>query len=167
MVSALAKSLKRVIEPVSVKLDKISHWVLFAMMIYSVVDVLSLKLFNYSLLGTVEMTALLMVICVFFSFAQTELEDGHIRVDFVYNKFSPKFRAICDFLTQLACTVLFAFIGWSSILNGFEKWETSELTMDLLIPLYPFAFIASIGCCLLCIVLLMKTIIAFDRVVNS
>ncbi len=167
MLKRFAASIAAVVQPISSFLDRIAWAVLFFMMVYTVVDVLALKLFNYSLLGTVEMTALLMVLCVFFAFAQTELDNGHIKVDFVYDRLRKRMQDIVDFSTQLLCTILFGFIGWSSVLNGFEKLESSELTMDLLMPLYPFAFVASVGCCLICIVLLMKTLLALDKVVNS
>ncbi|MBU2509950.1 TRAP transporter small permease [bacterium] len=166
MLKRLIEALSKIINPISSNLDKISWLVLFCMMIYTVVDVLALKVVSYSLLGTVEMTALMMVICVFCSFSQTELEDGHIRVDFIYNKLNKRLQALCDVITQLTCTILFGFIGWSSFLNAIEKWETSEVTMDLLLPLFPFAFIVSVGCVLTCITLLVKTLKALDRMVS-
>jgi TRAP-type transport system small permease protein len=166
MLKRFAASLSAALQPISSFLDKLSWIVLFFMMVYTVVDVLTLKLFNYSLLGTVEMTALMMVLCVFFSFAQTEFDNGHIRVDFVYNRFSERTKGVVDFLTQFLCAILFGFVGWASVLNGFEKLESNELTMDLLLPLYPFAFIASVGCCLICVVLFIKTLLALDKVVN-
>ncbi|MBU2513900.1 TRAP transporter small permease [bacterium] len=155
-----------VVRPLSSYLDKASWLVLFLMMFYTVIDVLALKVAGYSLLGTVEMTALMMVICVFFSFAQTGLEDGHIRVDFVYNRMGERAQTICDFITQALCTLLFGFIGWSSILNGLEKYESSEISMDLLLPLYPFAFVASVGCCLIAVILFIKTLLVLDKVIN-
>ena len=158
--------LLRILRPLSANLDKVSWVVLFLMMIYTVVDVLALKVISYSLLGTVEMTALMMVICIFFSFSQTELDDGHIRVDFLYNRLSNRAKAICDFLTQLMCTVLFGFIGWAAVLNAFEKLELSEVTMDLLLPIYPFAFVAAAGCCLTCLALLTRALEALNRLVN-
>ena len=166
MLKLLIKILSRFIGPVSSYLDKISWIVLFSMMIYTVIDVLALKVFNYSLLGTVEMTALLMVVCVFCSFSETEMGNGHIRVDFIYNKMGKRLKAISDFISQTACTILFGFIGWSSILNGLEKLESNEVTMDLLLPLFPFAFIASAGCCLICIALLLKALKALDTVIS-
>lgn len=167
MIKRFAALTGAVVRPVSAILDRIAWFVLFFMMVYTVVDVLSLKLFNYSLLGTVEMTALLMVLCVFFAFAQTELDDGHIKVEFIYDRLGKRTQNLVDFLTQLMCTILFGFMGWATILNGFEKMEYNELTMDLLIPLYPFAFVASAGCCLICVVLFMKTLLALDRMMNS
>ncbi len=167
MLKRLSAGISTFIQPLSSFLDRLSWLALFVMMVYTVVDVLALKVMKTSLLGTPEMTALLMVVCIFFSFAQTEINNGHIKVDFVYDRLNPRTKGVVDFLTQLLCTILFGFIGWSSVLNGFEKLESSELTMDLLIPLYPFAFIASAGCCLICVVLFMKTLLALDKVINQ
>ncbi len=167
VIKQFADYLTAFVRPVSSFLDKASWLVLFLMMFYTVLDVLSLKVASYSLLGTVEMTALMMVICVFFSFAQTELEDGHIRVDFVYNRLGKRAKFVFDFITQALCMTLFVFIGWSSVLNGLEKLESTEVSMDLLMPLFPFAFIASVGCCLIAVVLLIKTLLALDKVINS
>jgi TRAP-type C4-dicarboxylate transport system permease small subunit len=167
MLERLTETILKLLRPLTVFLDRIAWVVVFLMMFYTVIDVLALKVVLFSLLGTVEMTALLMVTCVFFAFAQTELEDGHIRVDFIYNRLGRRTRHLCDFLTQLLGMVLFGCIGWAALLNGFEKRATGEVTMDLLIPIYPFAFAAAAGCCLISLSLLVKTLKALQRMVQS
>jgi len=151
----------------AIGLDRLAWFVVFLMMIYTVVDVLALKVAGFALLGTVETTALLMVLCVFFSFAQTEWEDGHIRVDFVYNKLGKRAQQFSDLLTQFLAAALFGVMGWAALLNGFEKLSSDEVTMDLLLPLFPFAFVAGAGCCLIAVALLSKTVMAFQRMVHS
>ena len=49
------------------------------MMLMTMIDVLLRKFTNLSILGTVELTELMMVIVIFGSLAQCEVDGGHIK----------------------------------------------------------------------------------------
>jgi len=147
--------------------DRITWVVLLAMMTMTMIDVLLRKFTNHSLLGTVELTEMMMVIVVFCSLAQCETKDGHIKIDLLYKRFSPRLRAIVDTVTQFTCFLLFCFMTCALYLQAMDIREWQEVTMDLRMPVYPFVFIACFGCALLALVLLFKTVAALNEAIES
>ncbi|MCD4676403.1 MAG: TRAP transporter small permease [Desulfobacula sp.] len=148
-------------------IDKLSWIMLFALMAMTAVDLFLRNFTNASILGSVELTELMMVIIVFSSLAQCEVDDGHIRVELVMDKFSPKVRAVADVFTQALCTIIFALMSVSIFNHAVNMKGYGEVTMDLNLPLYPFIFIACLGCMVMTLVLFSKTIINIIKAVGS
>ena len=67
--------------------DRITWVVLFIMMLMTMADVFLRKFSNLSILGTVELTELMMIVIVFCSLAECQAGDGHIKVDLVLKRF--------------------------------------------------------------------------------
>jgi TRAP-type C4-dicarboxylate transport system permease small subunit len=145
-------------------LDYISWLTLFAMMMITISDVFLRKFTNTSILGTVELTEFMMVIVVFCSLAQCEVDDGHIRVDLIMNKFNSKIQGYVDSITQILSTILFILMSTSIYHHAVSMKASGEITMDLGIPLYPFIYIAFLGCIVMSLVLFCKTIIIISKV---
>lgn len=155
------------IRPLSRFMSRIASVILFLMMILTILDVVLRKLASKSILGTVELTEFMLVILVFFSLAQTEVLDGHVKVDLVMSRFSARVQGLMDMLTQFVCFVLALLITWSS-LDYSEKMRLSEeVTQDLLIPIYPFIYFVALGCLVLSFTLLVKFFMATIKVVKS
>jgi TRAP-type mannitol/chloroaromatic compound transport system permease small subunit len=162
-IERFAAALGSWIHPVARIMDRISWLVLFAMMILTVADVLMRKLFDNSILGTVEVTELMMVIIVFFALANTEIADGHIKVDLVVGRLGKKAQARFDVLTQFICFVLFCFFTVSAVVYAFSMKDSGEVTQDLWIPIYPFVYFMALGCAMLCLVLFLKFLAALSE----
>ena len=153
--------------PIIKVIDRVTWVVLFLMMLMTMIDVLLRKFTNLSILGTVELTELMMVIVIFGSLAQCEVDGGHIKVDLILKRLKPRTQAIIDVFTQLACSILFALMTWALFLQASDIKEWGEVTMDLRLPLYPFVYIASFGCAVLVIALSFKTLMALIEVIES
>ncbi len=155
------------VRPLSRFMSRIASVILFLMMILTILDVVLRKLASKSILGTVELTEFMLVILVFFSLAQTEVLDGHVKVDLVMSRFSARVQGLMDMLTQFVCFVLSLLITWSS-LDYSEKMRLSEeVTQDLLIPVYPFIYFVALGCLVLSFTLLVKFFMATIKVMKS
>jgi TRAP-type C4-dicarboxylate transport system permease small subunit len=137
------------------------------MMILTILDVVLRKLASKSILGTVELTEFMLVILVFFALAQTELLDGHVRVDLVMSRFSDRVQGFMDMITQFVCFALSLLISWSSLVYSEEMRLSEEVTQDLLIPVYPFIYFVALGCLVLSFTLLIKFFLAAAKVVKS
>ena len=148
-------------------IDYFSWITLFAMMAITITDVFLRKFTNTSILGTVELTEFMMVIVVFCSIAQCEVDDGHIRVELIMDKFGPRFRAYADIFTQTLCSVLFALMSLSIYHHAINMQSSGEVTMDLGLPMYPFVYIALFGCIVMTLVLLSKTISIILKAIKS
>jgi TRAP-type C4-dicarboxylate transport system permease small subunit len=169
MVSAMtmesfAQGIKSWLFPIVRFVDRITWITLFGMMIMTMTDVLLRKFTNFSILGSVELTELMMVVIVFCSLAQCEADDGHIKVDLIYKRFSPRIRAVLDITTQFLCCVLFCVMAWALYLQAVDMKEWGEVTIDLNWPVYPFVYVASFGCILLALVLFFKFLVALSEV---
>jgi len=147
--------------------DRITWVFLFIMMLMTMADVLLRKFSNLSILGTVELTELMMIIIVFSSLAECQVGDGHIKVDLVLKRFSPKVQSIFDVFTQFVCFALFSMMSLAIWQHANRMKEWGEVTIDLALPLYPFIYVAVIGCALLAFVLLIKALAALSAVMES
>lgn len=153
--------------PVVRFVDRITWIVLFIMMLMTMADVLLRKFSNLSILGTVELTELMMIILVFSSLAECQVHDGHIKVDLVLKRFSPRVQSIFDVFTQCICFALFSMMSWAIWRNANRMKEWGEVTIDLALPVYPFIYVAVIGCALLALVLLIKALVALSMAMQS
>ena len=153
--------------PVVRFVDRITWVVLFIMMLMTMTDVFLRKFSNLSILGTVELTELMMIIIVFCSLAQCQANDGHIKVDLVLKRLSPRLQSIFDVITQFICFALFSTMTYAIWRHANSMKEWGEITVDLALPVYPFIYIAVVGCALLALVLLIKTLAALSEVIQS
>lgn len=106
--------------------------------------------------GTYEMVGLLGAVFVSFSLAQTSVEKGHIAVDFLVQKLSPRTQTVIECVNALISTGLFAMVSWQSALYAGSLRTLKEVSLTLQMPIYPFVYGISIGCGMLCLVLLMR-----------
>jgi len=108
---------------------------------------------------SLELNEYLLVGMAYFSAAFTEQIDGHIRIDFIYERFRGKTKKIADSIIPLigliwSATVMWqgGRLAWGSLIN----WERSNEAM--MWPLFPSQVTIPIGAFLLCLVLLGKIV---------
>lgn len=163
----IIQQIEKKVYPLVRIMDQVSWIMLFAMMAMTTTDLFLRNFTNSGILGSIEMTEFLMVIVIFCSLAQCEVDDGHIRVNLVMDSFSPRIQALADLFTQFLCTILFALMSTSIYHHAVNMRSSGEVTMDLHLPIYPFVYIACFGCIVMTLVLLIKTAAAFIKVVSS
>lgn len=146
--------------------DRITWGVLFVMMTLTMADVILRKLANHSILGTVELTELMLVLVVFCSLAKCQADDGHIKIDFIMRNFGQRTQKTVELFTQFLCFVLFLFMTYGTYRHAVDMREWEEITLDLGIKVYPFVYVVSLGCALLAIVLLLKSLKALCEVLE-
>lgn len=144
----------------------IAWGVLFFMMFLTVSDVFMRKVFNHSILGTVELTQFMLLILIFFSLAQTELMDGHVKVDLIVSRFGERVQSFFDLITQFSCFLLSGLMTWSTILYAERMRASGEVSQDLWLPVYPFVYVVAVGWGLLGIALIIKFTLALRKAVR-
>jgi len=125
------------------------------MMLLTCADVI-LRYFRCPIPGTYEMVGLLGSIFVSFSLAKTSLDNGHIAVDFFFQKLPVPARKVIEFFNTLICAILFGLIACYSFIYAVDLRRTGEVSMTLQIPVYPFVLGISLGCAMLSIVLILQ-----------
>ena len=165
-IEQLHRSLQSWVHPISKVINHIASVTLFFMMLLTIADVFLRKTFSQSILGNVEVTEFMMVILVFFALAQTEVLNGHVKVDLVMSRFGEHTQALVDTITQLVCFLLFGLFTWSALVYSGKMRASAEVSQDLWLPIYPFVYVVVAGCALLSLTLLIKFLMALVKMIK-
>lgn len=105
--------------------------VLLLLMTFNVFyDVIMRYFFHNSSVGMQEMEWHLFSVVILFGVSVALLDEGHVRVDFLYDRYRPKRQAVVNiigtvlFLLPLAMLVLFGSLGF--VQDAYEIGEISE-----------------------------------------
>ena len=113
-----------------------------------------LRFFRHPIPGTYEIVGLLGTVVVSFSLAYTFMERGHIVVEFLVRKLPRKVQGVVDGINDFVSLILFSLITYQCWLYGTTLKGIGEVSLTVQIPLYPFLYGISVGCGLLCLVIL-------------
>ncbi len=149
-----ADSLEKGLSPVTRVIGAIGAGVIGLMMLVTVVDVGGRRIFNMPLLGSMDLTLLMMVVVVFFSIAHTELKKGHVTIDLITSKFRIKAQNIINSVMYFFFLIVFGWMTWQLYLSTLELWHNETVSATLEIPVFPFSFMATLGCALLSLLVL-------------
>lgn len=147
--------IEKTITATAEKANWISAAALIIMMLLTTLDVI-LRLFKSSVPGTYEIIGLLGALVTSFALGYTSVEKGHIAVDFLVMRFSPKAQALIGVANAMIAAVLFGIITWQSLLYGMDLLNKGQVSPTIQMPIYPFVFGIAIGCGLLTLVLVVE-----------
>ena len=118
--------------------------VLFSLMCLTFGDVAG-RYFSKSIPGTYELTEMGMVLIVFFSLGYTQIRKGHVRIDLLESKMSPRVQTVIDSITYLVTLILISLMAWQLLLYAKRQLEGNEMSGVLHIPLFIFSVTAAAG----------------------
>jgi TRAP-type C4-dicarboxylate transport system permease small subunit len=160
------KSLVGAVNLVSRWFNYLGVGVLSIMMLLTVSDVLLRFVFNRPILGTLELTEYMMVPVVYLGVAWCAMQRKNIKVDIFINRLKARPRAILDSITCFLSLVVVVFITWQNFREIGNVWEICRVSDILHVPAYPFFIVLTLGCFLLCVVLLINLIENIVQVVK-
>jgi TRAP-type C4-dicarboxylate transport system permease small subunit len=130
-------------------------WVLMALMVYTVADVVLRYLFNQPFSGSLEVTEFAMAAIVFLGIAYCGWVGGHVAVDILERPLeNPRLRFLPVVLT-LVSGVLFAAIAWLTVDEALATM--SRISNMMRWPHWPFQFIVAFGSAMYAIVLFIQS----------
>ena len=98
-------------------IDRINQWagnvfcyLIIFMMLTGVYEVAMRYFFNRPVMGTYELSELMLAAIVFFGLAYTAVEQGHIRVDLITSILPKKIQAFLDDIATLTGIGIFTLI---------------------------------------------------------
>lgn len=138
-------------------------FVLIAMMLMTVIDVLLRYFFGRPIIGGTEISSAMMVCVVFLGIAWCALKGEHITVDIIASRLSKRARVILDSIDHMVTLVLGLLIATQSFSQAMFAREMELKSLMLGIPRYPFLIIAAFGFLLLSI----ATIILQYNIIND
>ena len=117
---------------------------LFAMMTLTFFDVIGRKLLNHSIVGSVELTELMMLALIFAAMPVVSLAGGHVIFDLLDSVLPERVKHWQGVVSNLICTVLLAASGWFVLNRAMRTQEMGDITAQLAIPMAPFHYAAAI-----------------------
>ena len=120
--------------------------ILVLMMLLVSFDVIGRSVLNRSIPGTIEISEWAIMCIPFLGAAWLLRSDGHVKMDIVLNRLSPKTRAILNFATSiLGATLCFTFT-WYVAQNTWDDCITGYYHVSVLsLPRAPFSGIMTVG----------------------
>ena len=135
-----------VLEKLALYSNRFSEWchkfgtlvILPAMAILITYSVGMRYIFNAPNIWGEELNGLLLFLLLFLSLTYAWDTNKHIRMELVYVKLSPKWRAVADFATSVTGIIFFGLMGIQSFRDIGYMIRTNESGEELGIPLWPF-----------------------------
>ena len=142
--------------------DKIGWFVAFIMapligiMIYEIV---MRYFFNMPSIWAYETSLLTYGGYIVLGGAYTHLVNGHVNVDVIWGRLSPKARAIMDICTSWLVFLYLGVLFWMSLEATIQAWQLKETTMSYWAPpYYPLRTTVPVACALFILQALAKLI---------
>ena len=137
------------------------------MMLLIFIDVLLRYFLNRPLKGVFELVEFMMAIVVCLGMAYTGVQKGHVAVELVVSRFSPRVQALIDSFNYLVSTILFFLISWKSALQAKVLWAGGLTSSILYVPVYPFVSVLAFCSGLLGVVFLLHFIDSTSRMIKK
>lgn len=141
--------------------------ILAVMMFLLAADVIGRYFFNRPVLGSIEITEFMMATMVFLGLAYTQMHKGHINVDVLIGRLSPRAQAVLSSITTFATLGVFALISWRCVVHAGLLKVGQYISPTWYIPLYPFLYVAAAGAAVICLVLLVDFINSLKQVMKD
>ena len=125
------------------------------LMLLTVGDVMGRSFFNKPIHGTFELSEYMLAVIVLLGAAYTQQVKGHVGVDFLTSRYSPKTQSVLHAVTTLAGLLIIAIMVWQGYLEGIHEKAVSD---QLRVPQWPFKLLVAVGGLLLWLELLLDFI---------
>ena len=133
-------------------LGGVAAGIIMVMMFLTSVDVVMRYAFDNPLPGVYELQEFLLVGVVFLCLAYIQSLRGHINVDLLSGRLSPRMQTALSILGHVICLVVFAIITWQGGLRAWIAFVTGQAREGLVgYPLWPAKSMLTIGTGLFCL----------------
>ncbi len=132
-------------------------------------DVSGRFLFNSPIVGTQEIADYLLIAVAFLGLGYGQLRGQHISVDILTMHFPKKLRAVLNIILQLLAVAFFVIMTLQTGQRAYKDWLEKVLLPDTTVklPIFGMSLLASIGCALLAIVMLVGIIERIIKLMQS
>ncbi|HOJ51780.1 MAG TPA: TRAP transporter small permease subunit [Syntrophales bacterium] len=158
----------RIIDLVNEYVGKTVSFLLIAILIIILYEIFVRYVFNSPTIWAHELSQMIFGVYVILLGGYLQIHDGHVNVELIYGKFSPRVRAIVDMFTWL---VFFAFAGvltvkgWQIAWDSFQFRETEPTAFAP--PIYPVKMMIPLGAFLLFLQGLARYLRALDVLIRG
>jgi TRAP-type C4-dicarboxylate transport system permease small subunit len=125
-----------------------------AMMFLTAADVILRYIFNRPVSGAYELIEYMMAIVVPFGIAYCAYQGGHVAIDLLLVHLPKRVQGAIGMITSLLTLGLFVLITWQNLIYIKEQYDSKLTSAVLLIPVYPFIALVTVGTAVFCLILL-------------
>jgi len=147
----------RVIGSINTFFGTVVGWVSLLMMAAIVYEVVARYVFNAPTIWSMEINQYLFCMISMLAGGYCLLKDGHVRVDIIYPRFSPKVKAWVEIITFLLPVAFCSLLIWQ---GGSEFWKvlTNGIVSDTVLefPMWPVWLMIPLGGLLLALQILAR-----------
>ena len=137
------------------------------MLFVTVADVIGRRTFNAPILGSNEISQTMMLITVFFCIAYCEFTRSHITIGILVDILPKRTQNIIDSITYLVFFITASWLCRQLIIYGIEVFKQNVVSGTLAIPVFPFVFLAVIGCIVLSITVLAHLLLFISGAIKN
>jgi len=132
----------RAVEWLSLWSGKTFAWLILGMVGALLIEVVMRYVFSAPTNWAYEATTMLYGSYCLLVGAYTHLNKGHIRMDVLYDRFTPRTRAKMDFATGWLAVGFLGVLIWVSLKFAVASWRMGEYSSATTwqVPMYPFKF---------------------------
>jgi len=134
-----------IVDNINESLGKMIGYIILALMVVVVGQVVMRYFFHAPLIWSLETSGMMLLVITCLAGGYTLLHKGHVRVDIIYGRFSPKAQVIADLITYLVVFLICIVLVWqgskitlSDIRSGavfYSTWEYILWPSKLMIPI--------------------------------
>jgi TRAP-type mannitol/chloroaromatic compound transport system permease small subunit len=140
------KQFFRVVDTVTDKIGKTASLLIVLITGITVIEVVSRYVFNNPTIWAWPINRQLFGVFILFGGSYTMLYGGHIRIEVLYNRFSPRMKSIARLIALACFLAFFGVLLWQSSLMAEISLTSAERASGTFnIPLYPFKTIIPIA----------------------
>lgn len=121
-------------------------------------DVIGRYVFNKPIMGTLEISEVLMAGVILFGWAYALKTGSHVKVELVISHYPSRARVIVNFVTLLLSLGLFCLITRQSAMLALKYAQENRAFQTLGFPTAPFYFFVPIGAFFLCLEFIIQMI---------
>jgi len=163
-----AHSLERIGNRISTVLNRVGTALILVMMLGTTTDVVLRYIFNRPIKGAFEITELLMLTVVALGLAYTQTRKGHVFVELVSRRFSPRGQAVNDAAVYLVSLGICLLIAWRVVTAARVTQVTNMVASPVVeVPIYPFYYLMGFGIAVLCLVYIIDILNSVLRAVKK
>jgi TRAP-type C4-dicarboxylate transport system permease small subunit len=143
---------KRFVQKFVLIMRNISGTAIMMMLFLTCADII-MRFFRMPIRGVYDLVSFLGAITVSFGIAHTSLENGHVAVSVIVNKFPERSQAFIRTVVNFLSIGLFAVISWQSFRYATDLWASGELSPTVELPYYPIVYGIAFSTAVVCLVL--------------
>jgi len=144
-VRQMMEKIDTIVTRLSKEMDRIAGYCVVGVMLFVVSNILLRKLFNLPIPGAYELVGYLTALAVSLALAYCAVQNGHIGVEYIIDRFPQPLRAGAALVIQLFSACFWSLAAWHTAGYARSLMITGVVSPTAQLPLYPVVYLIALG----------------------